>query len=207
MTTPFEELATWYSTSSAGQQSRFSSALSLILREGLIWRDEGADLEAYALLLRHLQQAKEYFALSGLTLIHHERLHILQLYSENPGLRRSFSKETTLWALICRLVYAELKESGTLSLSRYPTILSGDLYMRYTELFPSRNLRKRTAFADALSELASAKLIRSSAVATMRTSTDPEAVLELLPTLEVILPSSRLKDISDRLGEFGACLN
>ena len=210
MATPFEELATWYSTSSSGQQSRFSAALALMMEEGLIWRDEGSDLESYALLVRHLAQAKEYFALAGLKLLHHERLHILQLASEHPGLRRVFSKETTLWALICRLMYSEIKESGTLSVSRYPTVLSGDLYMRYAELFPSRNLRKRTAFSEALSELAAAKMIRSSALAVgvgRTATTDPDAVIELLPTLEVLMPVTQLKEISSRLGEFGACLN
>jgi hypothetical protein len=208
MATPFEELATWHSTSSSGMQSRFSNALALMLREGLIWRDEGADLETYNLLVRHLAHAKEYFSMAGLKLIHHERLHILQLASEQPGLRRSLSKETTLWALICRLIYSEIKESGSLTLSRYPSVLSGDLYMRYAELFPARNLRKKTAFAEALAELSASKMIRSSALTTScGIMTDPDAVIELLPTLEVLIPVTRLKEISDRLGEFGACLN
>ncbi len=206
MSTDIESVGAWLKTAPPGHQARFSQCLSRLLAEGLLWRDEGADLSTYSFLVRHLDQAQCYFSTIGLQLIHHERLHILQLYSDQSALRVQFNKETTLWALLCRLVYAEKKESATLSLTRHPTILSGELYLRYVELFPARNVRKKMASQEALQNLAAAKLIRASR-SSLERITEPEVVIELLPTLEVVIPASKLKAISEKLGEFGACLN
>lgn len=188
----------WLRSLPVGQQTRFSDALQTLMKEGLLWRDDGGDTPTYAYLVRNLSHARAYFHPLGLSLLHHERLHILQLKSNHPGLRRTFNKETTLWALLCRLIYAEKKESSNLALTQNPVVLAGDLYMRYAELFPGRNLRKKAATQEALAALAGAKMIRPHQPL-LGHALDPDVLIELLPALEVLMPAAHMKDISDRI--------
>lgn len=198
------ELGEWHRSQSSGVQAKFADALKRLFHDGVLLRDEGADASCYATLVRYLSYAQAYFEPLGLALLHHERLHVLQLQSQSAALHRSFDKETTIWALLCRLIYAEKKESETLSLAHNPLVLAGDLFLRYAEFFPGKNLRKKTAAQLALSTLAGAKILRiHSANAAAAKSLDPDARVELLPTLEVLMPSSNLQEIAHKLQALG----
>jgi hypothetical protein len=100
--------------------------------------------------------------------------------------------------LLLRLIYAEKRERVEVSLTRYPTVSIEELYQRYTEFLPGQAVKKKTSLDAALRTLQSLKLIRPGGGGTLRAS-EGEKLLELLPTLEVVVPGGAISEIAERL--------
>lgn len=195
------EFATEYAQLSAGEQALFAEAARRLLAEGLIWRGAEGDTRTYAFLLRRRELVAEYLQVAGWELRHDERAQVFQVAHRDGAHRRRFNRDTTVWLLIMRLIYAEKRERVELSLTRYPTVTVGEVAQRYAEFFPGQAVRKKTSLDEALRTLQSLKLVRAGGGGVLRAANNDQ-VVELLPTLEVVVPASAVAELAARLGEY-----
>jgi hypothetical protein len=198
---PLAEFANEYAQLSAGEQALFAEATRRLLAEGLIWRGDEGDTRAYSFLLRRRDLVAEYLQVAGWELRHDERAHVFQVAHRDGAHRRRLSRDTTVWLLLLRLIYAEKRERVELSLTRYPTVTVGDVAQRYAEFFSGQAVRKKTSLDDALRTLQTLKLVRAGGGGVLRASNNDQ-VIELLPTLEVVVPATAIADLAARLGEY-----
>jgi hypothetical protein len=198
---PLAEFATEYAQLSAGEQALFAEAARRLLAEGLIWRGDEGDTRTYAFLLRRRELVAEYLQVAGWELRHDERAQVFQAAHRDGAHRRRLSRDTTVWLLILRLIYAEKRERVEISLTRYPTVTVGEVAQRYAEFFSGQAVRKKTSLDEALRTLQSLKLVRAGGGGVLRAANNDQ-VVELLPTLEVVVPASAVAELAARLGEY-----
>ena len=198
---PLAEFANEYTQLSAGEQALFAEATRRLLAEGLIWRGDEGDTRAYSFLLRRRELVAEYLQVAGWELRHDERAHVFQVVHRDGAHCRRLNRDTTVWLLLVRLFYAEKRERVELSLTRYPTVTVGDVAQRYAEFFSGQAVRKKTSLDDALRTLQTLKLVRAGGGGVLRAANNDQ-VIELLPTLEVVVPATAIADLVARLGEY-----
>lgn len=190
-----------YSQLSSTEQQLFADSVRRLLSDGLIWREDEQDRRIFAWLVRRIDLVRDYLAVAGWELHYAENLHIFHVFHRDGSHRRRFNRETTLWLLLLRLIYAEQYESLNPSLTRYPTTTVSDVYSRYGEFFSGQTIRKKGAFDEALRLFNGLKLVRAPNSKALRAN-DPDAVIELLPALEVIVPASGIAALAERLAEY-----
>lgn len=195
------DFAESYSQLSANEQQQFEDTVRRLLSDGLIWREDEAERRAYNFLVRRRELVADYLAVAGWDLRYDERVGVFQVVHREGAHRRRLSRDTTIWLLLLRLIYAENYERVEVSLTRYPTVSIEELYQRYTEFLPRQAVKKKTSLDEALRTLQSLKLIRAGGGGTLRAS-DGERLIELLPTLEVAVPASTIDAIAERLQEY-----
>ena len=193
--------ASEYDNLPPGQQQQFTEAIRRLLTNGLLWRGDEGDYRSYAFLLRRQNLVATYLQIAGWELHHNERTSIFHIVHREGAHRRRLSRDTTVWLLLLRLIYTEQHESMSVTLNRYPTITVGDLYSRYTEFFPGKAVRKKTSLDHALRLLQKVKLIRAADNKMLR-ARNIDQLIELLPTLEVIVPANGVDEVASRLQEY-----
>lgn len=198
---PLAEFATEYALLSAGEQALFAEAVRRLLAEGLLWRGDEDDTRAYAFLLRRRELLAEYLQVAGWELRHDERAQVFQAVHRDGAHHRRLSRDTTVWLLLLRLIYAEKRERVELSLTRYPTVTVGEVAQRYAAFFPGQAVRKKTSLDEALRTLQALKLIRAGGGGVLRAANNDQ-LIELLPTLEVVVPAAAVAELAARLGEY-----
>ena len=198
---PLAEFAHEYAQLSAGEQTLFAEATRRLLAEGLIWRGDEGDTRTYSFLLRRRELVAEYLQVAGWELRYDERAHVFQVVHHDGAHRRRLTRDTTMWLLLLRLIYAEKRERIELSLTRYPTATVGDVAQRYAEFFSGQVVRKKTSVDDALRTLQMLKLVRAGGGGVLRAANNDQ-IMELLPTLEVVVPATAIADLVARLGEY-----
>jgi hypothetical protein len=189
-----------YNRLSANEQAQFAEAVRRLLADGLIWREEEGERRIYYFIARRVALARDYLSAGGWELRHDERLGVFQVAHSEGAHRRRLSRDTTVWLLLLRMIYAEKRERLEIALTRYPVVTVGEIIQRYSEFFPGQTVRKKGSLEDALRTLQSLKLIR--AVGALPRAHDPEQPIELLPTLEVVVPANEIAAIADRLREY-----
>jgi hypothetical protein len=195
------DFAQTYSQLSSGEQQQFSAAVRRLLSEGLIWREDEHDRPTYNFLVRRRDLVTDYLAVAGWELRYDERIALFHVLHREGAHRLRLTRDTTIWLLLLRLLYAEKRERVEVSLTRHPTISIEELYQRYTEFLPGQAVKKKTSLDAALRTLQSLKLIRAGGGGTLRAS-ESEKLIELLPTLEVVVPGSAISEIAERLQEY-----
>lgn len=195
------DFAETYSQLSSGEQQQFSDAVRRLLSDGLIWREHEPDRRSYNFLVRRRELVADYLAVAGWQLRYDERIAVFQVVHREGAHRRRLNRDTTIWLLLLRLVYAEKRERVEVSLTRYPTISVADLYQRYTEFLPGQAVKKKSSLDAALQTLQNLKLIRAGGGGSLRAD-DGDRLIELLPTLEVIVPGSAVGEMAERLREY-----
>ena len=190
-----------YDKLAPGEQQQFTDGIQRLLTNGLLWRGDDDDYRAYAFLLRRENLVATYLQVAGWELHHNERASVFYVMHRDGAHRRRLNRDTTVWLLLLRLVYTEQHESMSVSLNRYPTITIGDLYIRYTEFFPGKAVRKKTSLDNALRLLQRLKLIRAAGGGALRAS-NVDQLIELLPTLEIIVPATAVDEVASRLQEY-----
>lgn len=186
---------------SPAEQGQFTETVHKLLADGLVWREEDGDRRAYAFLVRRRDLVMDYLRVAGWELRYDERNGVFHVVDSAGTHRRRLDRETTLWLLLFRLLYAEQRESMTVTLNRYPVVTVGEISRRYAEFFPGRMVRKKTSLEEAMRALRTLKLIRAPGGAIPHVG-NAEQLIELLPTLEVIVPAGEVAAIADRLREF-----
>jgi hypothetical protein len=189
-----------YDALSPSEQVQFAEAVRTLMGEGLIWREDSGKRHVYSFLNRHTELVKDYLGIAGWQLLHHEQALIFQVVHRDGYHRRRLNLDTTIWLLLLRMLYAEQQESNMMRLTRYPAVTIEDVIRRYNEL-PHARKRKKTSLEDALRQLQQLNLIRSASGGSLRVS-NTKQVIELLPTLEVIVPAGNAQKVADRLAEY-----
>lgn len=192
------DFAETYSQLPPGEQQQFSDAVRRLLADGMIWREDEDDQRVYNFLVRRRDLVAEYLAVAGWDLRYDERIAVFQVVHREGAHRRRLNRDTTIWLLLLRLIYAEKRERVEVSLTRYPTISVEQLYQRYTEFLPGQAVKKKSSLDEALRTLQTLKLIRPGGGGMLRAS-DGDKLIELLPTLEVVVPASAISEIAERL--------
>lgn len=181
-----------------GEQTQFAEAVRRLLGEGLLWREDERDRRLYGFLARRRNLVADYLQVAGWEVRHDERNAIYHLVHREGAHRRRLTRDTTVWLLLLRLIYAEQRESTALSLTRYPAVTVGTVFQRYAEFLPGQVIKKKTSLDDALRTLQSLKLIRDAHGGVLRAANN-EQIIELLPTLEIIVPASEIGALIERL--------
>jgi hypothetical protein len=190
-----------YSQLLPGEQSQFAEVVRRLLADGIIWREDDQNRRIYNFLLRHKDLVEDYLSVTGWEVRHHERTNVFHVVHRDGSHRLKISRDNTIWFLLARLVYAEQCERLEVSLTRYPTITVANLSERYTDFLRGQSVRKKKSMDDALRLMQSLKLIRAGGGCILRAS-NGEAVIELLPTLEVVMPEGSIFQISEYLSEY-----
>jgi hypothetical protein len=201
VTMSLHSLANEYDQLPPGEQSQFAEAVQRLLSNGLIWREDENDRRVYGFLARRRELVADYLQIAGWELRHDERIFVYHLVHREGAHRRRLNRDTTIWLLLLRLIYAQQRESTTLSLTRYPVVTVGELIQRYAEFFPGQTVRKKTSLDEALRTLQSLKLIRDAQGGVLR-SGNSEQLIELLPTLEIVVPAGAIAAVAERLQEY-----
>ena len=121
----------------------------------------------------------------GWVLVHHETLQTFQAIQRKGKHHRHLSRNTTLCLLVLRLLRLETAAG----LTQYPVVSLDTLARRCAELGFQPDL------SQSLPELVLLKLIRPAGETPLR-PTQPEQLLELLPTLEVAVPASAIESLA-----------
>lgn len=185
-----------YSQLTSGEQSQFAHAVRRLLADGLIWREDESDRPVYTFLVRRGDLVKDYLQVAGWELRHNELLGVFQVAHREGAHRRRLNRDTTIWLLLLRLMYAELREKMVVTPTRYPVVGLSEVVQRYAEFFPGQVVRKKSSLEDALRTLAALKLVR------VRRVSAGEPSIELLPTLQVVVPASDIAELAERLTQY-----
>ncbi len=163
-------------------------AIDQLLAEGLLWRGREADQRAYNTLTRWREVAAAQLHAKGWVLIHHEPLQTFQAVHRKGKHKRHLSRNTTLCLLVLRLLRAETPPG----LTQHPVISLSALSARCSDAGFQPDL------GTALPELAALKLIRAAGTGPLR-PTQPEQLIELLPALNIAVPSSAVEALAQSL--------
>ncbi len=185
-----------YDLLSSLDQATFAEAVRRLMDEGLIWREEESDRRVYNFLARHHELVAEYLRVGGWDLRQHEQVKVFQLIHGAGARRKRLDQNTTLWLLLLRLLYAERAEKKEATLTRYPVVTIDDITARWAQLFPGQP--DPAGLGEALPALQSLKLIRPAGGEVLRAA-NPEQQIELLPTLEIIVPASEIAALASHL--------
>jgi hypothetical protein len=190
-----------YNQLAPGEQAQFADAVRRLLAEGLLWREEEGERRLYHFCARRLTLLRDYLRVAGWELRHDERLGLFQVTHSEGAHRRRLTRDTTIWLLLLRMLYAEKRERLEVTLTRYPVTTVGEAIQRYAEFFPGQTVRKKGSLEDALRTLHSLKLLRAPGGGVPRVS-DSDQLIELLPTLEAVVPANEVAAVAERLREF-----
>ena len=191
-----------YEELSPNEQAQFAEAVRRLLAEGIIWREEETDRRVYNFLVRRRELVADYLQVAGWELRHDERVAVFHVVHREGAHRRRLSRDSTVWLLLLRLIYAEQRESLKVTLTRHPVTTVGEVAARYAEFFPGKAVRKKTSLEDALRTLQHLKLIRPAGGAGALRASNSEQMIELLPTLEIVVPASEISAVAASLREY-----
>jgi Domain of unknown function (DUF4194) len=190
-----------YNRLSPNEAAQFAEAVRRLLADGLVWREEEGDRRIYHFISRHSSLIRDYLSVAGWELRHDERLSIFQVSHSEGAHRRRLNRDTTIWLLLLRMIYAEKRERLELALTRYPVVTVGEVIQRYSEFFPGRTIKKKGSLEEALRALHNLKLIRAAGGGAPRVH-DPEELVELLPALEIVVPAHEISTLVEKLREY-----
>jgi len=178
-----------YDDLSPDDQVLFDSTVQKFLHEGLIWRELEEDRRAYNFLARRSELVADYLKTRHWSLTRQDPLQAFQLIDAKGERRRLMDRQTTLWLLILRLVYAE---SGSPSESL--AVAVKDIAARAAAFAGSGSPDplRADSLPDALFTFQTLKLIRPTDGLTLR-PTNGESLIELLPTLELAISADAIE--------------
>ena len=196
-----QHFAQEYDQLQPGEQAMFADSVRHLLSDGIIWRDHDPDRRIYGFLLRRGHLVGDYLHLTGWEMQHDERLAIFSVAHRDGAHRLRLDRDTTIWLLLLRLIYAEKRERIELRLTRHPTITVAEVAQRYADFFPGKAVRKKTSLDAALRQLQGCKLIRAGGGGHLRAG-DGDQIIELLPTLEVAVPANEIAELAERIRSY-----
>jgi hypothetical protein len=187
-----------YAELTPNEQTQFADSIRRLLADGLIWREDETDRRVYNFLARRRELVADYLQVAGWELRHHETIGVFQVVHRDGAHRRHLKRDETIWLLLLRLIDAELRETlrVTVMPTRYPVVTQSEIVQRYAEFFPGQTIRKKSSLEEALRTLASLKLVR-----VHRASTS-EPTIELLPTLQVVVPANDIAELAERIAQY-----
>ncbi len=184
-----------FSELEASEQALFAESVRRLLAEGIIWREEDKDRRVYNYLQRYRDFVEAYLSVAGWELLYNELLGIFRVRHREGAHRRRLSRDTSIWLLL-RLLYAEKREHMQAITTPNPVTQVSEIIQRYTAYFPGQAVRKKTSLRESLRALSVMKLVHLHHMSTA----DPS--VELLPTLEEVVPANAIAEVAARLEEY-----
>lgn len=185
-----------YGDMATGEQALFHESVRRLLSEGIIWREEAKDHRVYAFLQRRRDLIEAFLSVAGWELCHNDLLGIFRVQHRDGSHRRRLNRDTTIWLLLLRLMYSEKRERMEVTTTPNPVVAMSEIISRYTAYFPGQAVRKKTSLQESLRALSGMKLVRLHRMS----SSDPS--VELLPTLEEVVPANAIAEVAARLEQF-----
>ena len=108
-------------------KQKMAAALNRLLANNFLVKER--DRETYMFLRRNREAAQAVFRFLQWDFILDERHEVVYVQGPDSAIRRSFSRDETIWLLILRLIYQEKRES--LSLSEYPMTTLFEIRTKY----------------------------------------------------------------------------
>jgi len=108
-------------------RQKMSAALNRLLMNNILIKEK--DRETYMFIRRNRESAHAFFRFLGWDFVLDERHECIYVQSPDSGLRRSLTRDETLWMLILRLIYQEKREG--LSLSEFPMTTLYEIRSKY----------------------------------------------------------------------------
>lgn len=108
-------------------RQKMASALNRLLANNFLVKER--DRETYNFLRRNREAAQAFFRFLRWEFILDERHEVVFVQGPDSALRRSFTRDETIWMLILRLIYQEKRES--LSLSEFPITTLYEIRSKY----------------------------------------------------------------------------
>jgi|HigsolmetaAR203D_1030402.scaffolds.fasta_scaffold01464_7 hypothetical protein len=108
-------------------KQKMAAALNRLLANNFLVKER--DRETYMFLRRNREAAQAFFRFLQWDFILDERHEVVYVQGPDSAIRRSFSRDETIWLLILRLIYQEKRES--LSLSEYPMTTLFEIRTKY----------------------------------------------------------------------------
>jgi hypothetical protein len=190
-----------YAELGPGEQNQFSTAIRRLLSDGLIWREDNDDRAVFSFLLRRRELVADYLTVAGWELRYDQRLALFHVVHRDGAHRRRLNRDATIWLLLLRLLYAEQREQLSVSLTRNPVVEQNEIIQRYIAFFPGQAVRKRSSLNDALRSFQALKLVRAAGGGSIRANNGDQQI-ELLPSLEVIVPASSINELASLLQSY-----
>lgn len=108
-------------------RQKMSAALNRLLSNNILVKER--DRETYMFLRRNREAAQAFFRFLQWDFILDDRHEVIFVKGADSAIRRSFTRDETIWMLVLRLIYQEKRES--LSLSEYPMTTLYEIRSKY----------------------------------------------------------------------------
>lgn len=178
------------------EQALFETVTQRLFTCGSLWKEGEQERLYYDFLSKRQDMIRIFIACIGWELHHHEQHKIFYITHQGGSNRYDFTADQMRLLLLLRLLFARFLEQSSenklISHTRYPTTTANDIAQQFFSLYGKHI--SRTALKDDMRLLARFKFLRLSWNGTQRDI--GSANVELLPMLEVLIPSERFADIS-----------
>ena len=108
-------------------KQKMSAALNRLLANNFLVKER--DRETYLFLRRHREAAQAFFRFLQWDFILDDRHEVVYVQGPDSAIRRSFTRDETIWMLVLRLIYQEKREA--LSLSEFPMTTLYEIRAKY----------------------------------------------------------------------------
>lgn len=108
-------------------RQKMSAALNRLLANNILIKEK--DRDTYLFIRRNREATQSFFRFLGWDFVLDERHECIYVQGPDSSLRRSLTRDETLWMLILRLIYQEKRES--LSLSEFPMTTLHEIRAKY----------------------------------------------------------------------------
>ncbi len=112
---------------SESDKQKMSDAINRLLTHNFLIREK--DRETYLFIRRNREAAQALFRFLNWEFILDERHEVIYVQGADSSIRRSLTRDETLWMLILRLIYQEKREA--LSLSEFPMTTLYEIRSKY----------------------------------------------------------------------------
>jgi len=108
-------------------KQKMAAAFNRLLANNFLVKER--DRETYMFLRRNQEAARAFFRFLQWDFILDERHEVVYVQGPDSAIRRSFTRDETIWMLILRLIYQEKREA--LSLSEFPMTTLYEIRTKY----------------------------------------------------------------------------
>lgn len=112
------------------EKTKISAAINRLLAHNILIREK--DRETYALIRRNREAVHAFFRFLQWEFIFDERHEVIFVQGPDSSLRRSLTRDETLWMLVLRLIYQEKREA--LLLTEFPMTTLYEIRSKYETL-------------------------------------------------------------------------
>lgn len=183
----------------APRRERLGNAIGRLLEQGILVKGPVASPdEDYRALDRQEEQARGFLRTIGWDLTIDRVLGVVQALNLGGRCRVRFNKEESIILCLLRLLFQE--RAGTVAWDDQIMVSVGDLYEAFNTHMGTRRPPGKQDLAAALRQFQQLKLVKLP----RPFEPEPDTVIELLPTIQMALPTSALDRVAARLRDYAS---